>query len=593
MAMIRVGRQARAGQARMKFSTLAVAFGAVAAAALFAGGPYAFQQWVQSRAKANRARAAQHYAERNAELHPKPATLATAPPFTRVQVVTFLEHAQVAEAITDPLQRCLAYPDPPGSHWSPAAVRAYCHYRYQPVLGMDAIKQLIHSGQTAKLDQLLTDALKAQQTDPDARGRLDRIYESNFDVASPEVRKLVDAWKRQDPGSAFAWAASGVEYAAEASTARGNDLITNTPASAIASMDKFAHLADADLQHALTLNPHIAPAYRQMIRVGEISLGDAYAMAAVKRGLAEAPDDLGIYDQWMWLEQPNWYGSYAAMDAVALHAAGRVTANPLLVFEVAHGSLYKIRQCDCTDAETAAQYRAVAKQFIGYGDLYKAGNAAQTVNDLGSAGIYYAEALRFNEDDRDAPYGFSIALSSFGFKQWALTVAKRAVAEAPHDEDALGARGLAYGVLGQFDASESDFKAAVAINPDYDWAWTELAHTYTARCEWDKAWQIANRLVEKDPSHADGLELRAIVQVYEPRLGLADTAANLKQHFGSYPEKLAEVRQIEAIVQKRDQQRAQAAREHKPWKPESVPPPWFHQCRQYAHLKLVPEPRHG
>lgn len=46
--------------------------------------------------------------------------------FTRDEANAFLDAAKKAEAIRDPLQRCLAYPDPPRSHWSHDAVDAYC-----------------------------------------------------------------------------------------------------------------------------------------------------------------------------------------------------------------------------------------------------------------------------------------------------------------------------------------------------------------------------------------------------------------------------------------------------------------------------------
>lgn len=575
----------------MKLSTIAVAVGSVATAVLIGAGPYALKQWAMSRAQAAR----NGSAERAAQMKPRPASLPTAPPFTRVQVVGFLEKAETAAAIKDPLQRCLAYPDPPGSDWNPAAVRAYCHYRYQPVPGMDEIKQLIQSGQAAKLDQLLAVALHAQQTDPDARGRLDRIYQDNFDSGAFELRQLVDAWKRQDPDSAFAYAASGVAYAEASSKARGNDYLYKTPRSNLESMDRLAALADADLQHALVLNPHLAPVYRQMIMLGGLTLGGDYAMRAVKRSLVETPDDLGVYDQWMWLEQPNWYGSYDAMDAVALHAAGRVVANPLLALEVVQKRLYQIRKCDCTEAQTDAQYRAVARQLLGYGDFASAGDAAQLNNDLGAAGIYFAEALRFNDKDQDARNGFAIALGSFDFKRWSLAEGERAVADAPHDDGALAARGFAYTQSGQWDAALADFKAAVAIDPSYGWAWDELGRTYAMKCEWDEAWQVANREVEKDPTHTDGWDLRAAVQVYQPRPGLKDTMASLKQWFPSDPVVNAELTQLAKIERQREQQRAQAAHAHQTFHLAAWPPPWFAQCRQYANFKFIrqPAPAHG
>jgi hypothetical protein len=54
--------------------------------------------------------------------------------FSEQETKTFLAAVERAENIADPVQRCLAYPDPPGSHWSANAVHAYCQYRYQPII---------------------------------------------------------------------------------------------------------------------------------------------------------------------------------------------------------------------------------------------------------------------------------------------------------------------------------------------------------------------------------------------------------------------------------------------------------------------------
>ena len=164
--------------------------------------------------------------------------------FTRAETYAFLARAKQAEAIRDPLQRCLAYPDPPGSHWSHDAVDAYCRYRYQPVLPFADIERLIRSGHAAEVDRRLAEALQAQMTQPDAHGRLDRTFYEDFENGSFDIRPTLDAWKRDSPNSAFAYAASGYAYVQMAADARGGQYIADTPQSNIDAMDKL--LAQAD-----------------------------------------------------------------------------------------------------------------------------------------------------------------------------------------------------------------------------------------------------------------------------------------------------------------------------------------------------------
>ena len=161
----------------------------------------------------------------------------------------FLAAAKQAEAIKDPLQRCLAYPNPPGSHWTPVAVNAYCQYRMQPLMSFDELQALIQNGQTAEADRRFAQMLAAQSTQPNARGRLDRTFDQDFD-GSFEVREVLDAWKRGSPKSAFAYAASGFAYEKMAHKARGSGYMQDTPLSNVESMDRLLQRADADLRQA-------------------------------------------------------------------------------------------------------------------------------------------------------------------------------------------------------------------------------------------------------------------------------------------------------------------------------------------------------
>lgn len=479
-----------------------------------------------------------------AKLQPAPPAVRfkTAPPvakvakFTREQTLEFLVAAQNAEDIKDPLQRCLKFPDPPGSHWNHAAVVAYCKYRNQPLITFAQAKQLIESGHAAKLDQMLAQALHAQQTDPDAAGRLDRIYEQDFDNGSFDIRPTLDAWKRQSPNSAFAFAASGVAYAEMAFKARGAGWMTETPASNVESMDRIAGEADTDLQRALKLDSKVTPVYRAMIMLGGIDLGGTYASVAARRGLAIAPDDLDIYEQLLWLRGPKWYGSLDAMTAVAHAAREHAGANALLYMLPQDQGWYLVKNCECSDAKQLAGYRAVADHLVGYGDLEDIADAAKDANDPATAAIYYSEALRFNPELQDDRINRVFDLIGFHYGDWALAEGNRVVAASPEDEYAFHARGAAYLNMGDFQHAQRDFAAAVKLDPKDDWGLWRLGGTYTLEGQWDKAWAISNTLIDEYPKYAEGWLLRARVQMGQPRPGLDKTFAYLDAHFGNDPD---------------------------------------------------------
>lgn len=453
--------------------------------------------------------------------------------FTRDETLQFLVAAQDAEDIKDPLQRCLKFPDPPGSHWNHAAVVAYCHYRNQPLITFAQAKQLIESGHAAKLDQLLAQALHEQQTDPAAVGRLDRIYQQDFDTGSFDVRPVLDAWKKQSPKSAFAYAASGVAYAEMAYTARGGKWNTETPDSNFEAMNRLAVEANTDLQHALQLDPKLTPAYRSMIMLGGIAIGSDYARSAVKRGLAVAPADLGIYDQWMWLEEPKWYGSFAAMAHVADVARTHLRSNPTLDLESRATGWYRVSNCECSSAQQLAGYRAVADQLVGVGTLESAGDAAWDVGDRNAQAVFYSEALRFNPDLDSVRVNRMYTLMYFHHLDWAKAEGDRILAHSADDEAAYKARGLAYAELFNAYAAAQDFEDAVKLDPKDDEAEWFLGKARALQLRWNDAWAISNKLVNEYPKYAEGWLLRARVQIGEPRPGAEETLAYLDQHFAS------------------------------------------------------------
>lgn len=468
--------------------------------------------------------------------------------FTRAQANVFLMNAMQAEAIKDPLARCLAYPDPPGSHWDHAAVVAYCKYRFQPIITLAQIRELVHAGQTARLDALFAKALHAQQTDPDARGRLDRTFRTDFRKPSPSLRAVLDAWKRQDPDSAFALAASGAEYAEAAFRARGFHHVRNTPAENFTAMDTLSDLANTDLSQAVALNPNITPAWWEMIQLGGMDRGDAYSQAAFKGGLAHAPNDYALYDMMVWLEQPKWYGSQAAMADMVQRALARVAHEPRMRMLIAEPALYGIDDCDCDGKVELRDYAAAMDHLVVVRRIGDAGEVANDVQDYPVASVYLSEALRFDprrDDDRiDRVY----ALADLGFTPWALRDAKALAARLPKNEYAYKARAVAYFVVGDSKHAEQDFKTATELAPDDYWAWTQLGNVEASLGQWDQAWAVASHLVKYDTEHTDGLNLRARIQIYQPRKGLADTADKLEARFGRNAQVATEVAYLRKIV---------------------------------------------
>jgi tetratricopeptide (TPR) repeat protein len=468
--------------------------------------------------------------------------------FTREETYDFLAKAKQAEAIKDPLQRCVAYPDPPGSHWSHEAVVAYCHYRYQPVISYAEVQSLIQSGHAAEVDSRLAQALQAQLTQPDAHGQLDRTFYEDFNDGSFDIRPTLDAWKRDSPGSAYAYAASGYAYVKMAYQARGGGYMADTPQSNVDAMDKLLAQADVDLRHAIELDPRVTPAYMGMINAGGLALGRAYGLDAAKRGLAIAPDNYSIYSMTMWLDQPKWGGSLEAMKRLAADAQVHAKDNPLLEMLQSEEPFYEVDNCECDKDTELAAYPAAFDQLATVKELVSAGEAANEKHPEGLL-IYLSEALRFDSVLDDERVRRAFTLVDYDEAAWAAAEASQVIAASPGDPDAFRARAHAYESLNDYAHAEQDFRAALALDPSDMWSLSQLGEMFVGWThEWDKGWDVADQLIKAHPENPYGWILRAAIQERQPRAGLKDTVDYFAAHFGNDPAQAKELTRMRSAL---------------------------------------------
>lgn len=390
----------------------------------------------------------------------KPAAPSAAAPdqasFSATQIHEFLDRAHRAEAIADPLQRCIAYPDPPGSHWSAAATKAYCTYHMQTLMPYEKVEALIESGKAAQLDAYLSDAAKKQLGQGESAGLLDHIYFSYFGGTSPQTHALIEAWRRQRPKSAFALVASARYEVRMGYVARGTDYASDTPHENIQRMDKWFELARKDLGQAIALDRRVIPAYSEMINVAMAHGDREYEREAARKGLAVDPANYAIYGQLIAMAEPRWGGSLDEMKQIAALAQAHAKDNGLLLLLLPLADAYKAKLVDCDCADPAA-YRRILDQMPTGELLSGSAYAVDSANRADLAVVYESEVIRFYPWADEAKAMRMRHLINFGEKEWSKADADELSANPDLDRRSLEAMKNVYMTVGDFEAIKKTF----------------------------------------------------------------------------------------------------------------------------------------
>lgn len=496
------------------------------------------------------AQAAEQLDEQPSLIHNLP-DLAKPTPFNRQSVYDFLAKAKKAEAIADPLQQCLAYPDPPGSHWSPDAVRAYCVYRTHKFMSYDDVRSLLQHGQYAELDSRLSAMLQEKLAKPELASVMDRALDAWFNRPDLELRTLLDHWKEASPHSAFAYGASGISYVSMAWQARGEKYMVDTPQANIDAMDRFVALADADLRRAVALDARITDVYVYMIEIGRLSVGDAYVVQAAKAGLKADPASFSIYNELMRMLLPKWGGSLQAMTANGKSALMHAGTNPMLKLlpGKALAEAQDLDGDDCTIPGRFEKYSQLFDQVAVASQLSVGARSAESCNHLEWSVVLFSELLRFSPEDNDARLHRAYNLNEFDESAWSASDADRLVHADPKNADYILARGYARESLNDGAQAEKDYLAALALSTDGGNVMAKLIQLYLSQGPaWDKAWAMDQRFISTFPKESWGWFIKAYIQMRQPRPGLKETTDYIAAHFDTSPALHQEVLKLRAAV---------------------------------------------
>ena len=463
----------------------------------------------------------------------------------------FMAAARQAEGIADPLQRCLNYPHLPGTHWDDATTQAYCQMLNRPTLKLSDIDTLLQQGKADEVDDAFRGYLETQLHDPRQPGVLDSAMENaGFDKADANTRKIIDTWKQQAPDSAFALAASGMQYVDAAQQARGNGWAHDLGDDQVDGMHHQLVLARQDLERAVTLLPALTRAYASMIYAGALEGDDDYMDKAAASGLAIDPSNYTLRRQMMNQAQSKWGSAFGGEDAQKTEDEALIARNPLLRMVAQSPALYRAICDDCGESVggPVELYMAAADHNLSYGNMTNLANEAYD-NAPRLTVEFYSEALRFNPTDPDVLLWRAQEMVKLGDAEGAIESVAQAAQRFP-DDNAIGTKlGTLYASTGHVKEAESAFLAVLKRDPDSQRAMAELGDLYNhAGHQPDKAEVLADTLISRHPENPDGYIVRACNQMDHNLPGRYDTIHYFIDHFGDRPEFKSQVAEMRAYL---------------------------------------------
>ncbi|MFK2892031.1 tetratricopeptide repeat protein [Dyella flagellata] len=464
----------------------------------------------------------------------------------------FMAGVSQAEGIADPLERCLHYPNIPGTHWHDDSTRAYCRLRNQHSLSQAEIAALLAQGKANEVDKAFQGYLDAQLHGSPQPGVLDiAFYAAGFDHADANARKIIDQWKQQAPSSAFALTASGMQYLEAAQAARGEGWSSDLTDSQVAGMKAQLVLARKDLDQAVSLLPAITPAYGEMIYAAALSGDDAYMYQAAEAGLRVDPANFKIRVQMMNLAQPKWGGMFGGVREQRHEASALVARNPLLRMVASMPAFYSAT-CDCgyTPFESLKKVLAAADDNVSYSDL---NDLAYVANDKDPhlAIELYSQSLRFNPTDADVLQWRAELMRKLGDANGAVQSILRMAQRFSDNNGIALALGTIYAETGHTKEAEDTYKAILLREPDTERAMALLGDLYNhAGHQPEKAKALADTLISHYPDNADGYIVRACYLMDHDLPGRYETIHYFIDHFGDRSEFRAQVAEMRTYLVK-------------------------------------------
>lgn len=235
-----------------------------------------------------------------------------------------------AEAVADPIERCLAYPTPPEFDWPQATMRLLCLDMWQTVSHLPELKRMIDAKDWPGLEAHYATLLQRHYAGDDPEFILYRSFPLYSWASDEEADRYTTRWLDGAPDSPYAHMARGMILVDRALAAGGGRPARLFPDARMRAASRLAAQAEHILSRASALEPRLLPAYRQRLTAAML-LGDSDAQKRLlEQALAQSPQSFYVRERYMETYTPPWHAPFDWMHPFADEAAPYLKKNPRL-----------------------------------------------------------------------------------------------------------------------------------------------------------------------------------------------------------------------------------------------------------------------
>lgn len=394
----------------------------------------------------------------------------------------YLRRAKEADRLTDPLARCLAFPDFPGNQWPKGLAAAHCELNFGKRVQVDDIQQALDRNELKLLDARFAADLARHFSESDFSEAIHGDFDAFDGLARSDV--LSKAWVEKAPESAFAQAARGEHFRRAENILRAGRFVSDISNEEFKQLAILATQALEHFERALRLEPRLIEAYVGMINAARVDSRDGVVQDAIQRGRALDPACALLADQTMVTLTPQWGGSYEQMDAYGKELASHLARRPLLATKIEWPKVHLAESLRDDDKATAARFAAeaarVSTEPAAFINLAVARREEPTAHTL-EAAAYAVAASRFKPADvGNAGVRGELLLTRAHDPQWALSALEFAERRGTKDGAVHFYLGDTYRALQRPEDARRQYTLAMADEDSRGGAMQRLAEMVTA-----------------------------------------------------------------------------------------------------------------